>query len=165
MNNDDKIEWLTELCSDIYGSEHWKTKLADHLEINVLSVNQWADGERTIPDIVVRGILSLAHGRASAIARHAERVALDMKNKSGYQRIIYQSGLHLEELRRDLYTENRAWFDVDGQLFALNESGVVHDVHGYETTWAGASILPDGVTVSDLVRARDLYIDENGNYD
>lgn len=163
MENEDKIEWLTEICSTVYG-DHWKPALAARLGVNDRSVRQWANGERTIPDSVVRGLLSLAHDRANAISRRAERIALDMRNQPGYERVIYQPGLHLEEIRRDLYTEKRAWFDIDGQLFALNENGSVFDIRGYETTWAGVSTLPDGVTIDDLIQAEEKYINENGNY-
>lgn len=163
MENEDKIEWLTEICSTVYG-DHWKPALAAHLGVNDRSVRQWANGERTIPDSVVRGLLSLAHDRANALLRRAERAALEMRGQPGYERIIYQPALRLDEVRRDLYTEKRAWFDIDGQLFALNENGSVIDIRGCETTWAGVSILPDGVTVNDLLQAEEKYINENGNY-
>ncbi|MEX0557511.1 helix-turn-helix domain-containing protein [Raoultella terrigena] len=163
MENEDKIEWLTGICSTVYG-DHWKPALAAHLGVNDRSVRQWANGERTIPDSVVRGLLSLAHDRANALLRRAERAAFDMRGQPGYERIIFQPALRLDEVRRDLYTEKRAWFDIDGQLFALNENGSVIDIRGYETTWAGVSILPDGVTVNDLLQAEEKYINENGNY-
>lgn len=163
MENEDKIEWLTEICTAVYG-DHWKSALAAHLGVNDRSVRQWANGERTIPDSVVRGLLSLAHDRANAILRRAERQALNMRNQPGYERVIYQPGLQLQEIRRDLYSEKRVWFDIDGQLFALNENGSVIDIRGYETTWAGVSILPDGVAVDDLIQAEEKYINENGNY-
>ena len=164
MENEDKIEWLTEICSTVYG-DHWKPALAARLGVNDRSVRQWANGERTIPDSVVRGLLSLAHDRANAISRRAERLSLDMRNQPGYERVIYQPGLRLEEIRRDLYTEKRAWFDIDGQLFALNENGTTIDVHGNETMWSGVTILPDGVTVDDLIQARDKYTEEHGSHD
>lgn len=163
MDSEDKIEWLTEICTAVYG-DHWKPALAAHLGVNDRSVRQWANGERTIPDSVVRGLLSLAHARANAILRRAERLALNIRNQPWYERVIYQPGLQLEEIRRDLYTEKRAWFDIDGQLFALNENGSVIDIRGYETTWAGVSTLPDGVAVDDLIQAEEKYINENGNY-
>lgn len=164
MENDDKIEWISEIGSAIYG-DHWKSALATHFGINDRSVRQWANGERTIPDSVIRGLLSLAHDRAATIMRRAERAALDMRRQTGYERVIYQPGLRLDEIRRDLYTDNRAWFDIDGQLFALNENGNVIDIHGNETTWAGVPILPDGVTVNDLLQAKAKHIEENESYD
>lgn len=164
MEKEDKIEWLTEIGTEIYG-DHWKSALATHLGVNDRSVRQWANGERTVPDSVIRGLLSLAHDRAAAIIRRAERAAFDMRRQKGYERIIYQPGLGLDEIRRDLYTEKRAWFDIDGQLFALNENGTVIDIHGNEKLWSGVSILPDGVAVDDLIQARDKYTDENGEYD
>lgn len=164
MENEEKIEWLTELAAVIYG-DHWKPALAAQLGVNDRSVRQWANGERTIPDSVIRGLLSLAHDRAGTIMRRAERAALDMRGQPGYERAIYQPGLRLDEIRRDLYTEKRAWFDIDGQLFALNENGSVIDVRGYETTWAGATVLPDGITVADLLHAMEKHIEENGNHD
>lgn len=164
MENEDKIEWLSEIGTAIYG-DHWKSALATHLGVNDRSVRQWANGERTIPDSVIRGLLSLAHDRAAAIMRRADRAALDMRGHPGYERVIYQPGLRLDEIRRDLYTENRGWFDIDGQLFALNENGTVIDIHGNEKLWSGVSILPDGVTVDDLIQAMDKYTDESGDYD
>lgn len=164
MENEDKIEWLTEICTVIYG-DHWKSALATHLGINDRSVRQWANGERTIPDSIVRGLLSLAHDRADAIRRHADKIAREMRHEPGYERIIYQSGLRLDEIRRDLFTENRAWFDIDGKLFALNENGSVIDIHGNETTWAGLPVLPDGITTDKLLQAMERHINDEGNHD
>lgn len=165
MDKEDKIEWLNEICSEVFGSKHWKPMLSSRLGINDRSIRQWAAGERTIPDPILRDLLTLAHNKANTIIRRAEKLALDMRNEPAYERVVYQPGLQLDEIRRDLYTEKRAWFDIDGQLFALNENGTTIDVHGNEKLWSGVTILPDGVTVDDLIQARDRYIDENGEYD
>lgn len=91
MENEDKIEWLSEIGTAIYG-DHWKSALATHLGVNDRSVRQWANGERTIPDSVIRGLLSLAHDRAAAMMRRADRAALDMSGHPGYERVITSRG-------------------------------------------------------------------------
>lgn len=164
MENEDKIEWLCEIAGAMYG-EHWKPSLAKQLGINDRSVRQWANGERTIPDTLIRGLLSLAHDRASMIARSADHIASEMRSENGYQRIIYNPELRLNEIRPDLYTENRAWFDIDGRLFALNDNGIVIDIHGAEADYHGVSTLPDGVTIEDLLNAKNDFIKKCDNYD
>ena len=158
MENEDKIEWLTEICTAVYG-EHWKPALASQLGINDRSVRQWAGGERTIPDSVIRGLLSLAHDRANLIARKADRKALEMRNQPGFQRVIYAPDVHLPAVPVS------DWFDIDGRLFSLSKDGVITDIHGYETDCHGTPVLPDGIAISDLLQAREKHINENGEYD
>ena len=66
---------------------------------------------------------------------------------------------------KDRAALDRNWFYIDGKLYALNENGTTIDVHGNEKVWSGVSILPDGVTLDDLIQARDKYTYENGDYD
>ncbi|MDU7377856.1 MAG: hypothetical protein E7L09_05715 [Enterobacteriaceae bacterium] len=164
MENEDKIEWLEILGSAMFGS-HWKSALASHLGINDRSIRQWANGERTIPDSIIRGLISQAHDRAALIAKTADRVAQEALDGPEYERVIFQSGLKLAEIRRELYTDKRDWFDVDGKLYALNENGSVIDIHGYENDCDGLSILPIGITINDLKDAKQRYISENADYD
>lgn len=164
MDNEDKIELLEKMGTAIYGS-HWKPALASHLGINDRSVRQWASGERVIPDSIIREILSLMHDRANLLARTADMVSREIRKMPECERIIYQTNLKLPEIRRELYTEKRDWFDIDGRLYALNENGSVIDIHGYESDCYGMSVLPDGVTVNDMLIAKNKYIAENGDYD
>ncbi|EDC3150119.1 hypothetical protein KGN64_003199 [Salmonella enterica] len=110
-------------------------------------------------------MLSKAHDRADSIVRKTHRIAREARHDEGYQRIIYDPSLKLEEIRRELYTEQRDWFDIDGQLFALNENGSIIDIKGNESDSHGVSVLPDGVSIADLISAKQKYIDENGSHD
>ncbi|EFU3572556.1 hypothetical protein HUG39_005048 [Salmonella enterica] len=92
-------------------------------------------------------------------------VSREIRKMPECERIIYQTNLKLPEIRRELYTEKRDWFDIDGRLYALNENGSVIDIHGYESDCYGMSVLPDGVTVNDMLIAKNKYIAENGDYD
>lgn len=159
MDNEEKIELLGGLCGAIFGS-HWKQSLAEHLGINDRSIRQWANGERTIPDSIIRGLLSLAHDRANLIIRRAESAAIELSDyDDNYERVLYVQGMTAPNLRPDLYTAKREWYDIDGRLYALNENGVIIDINGNETS------LPAGVTVSDLQAAAQKYITENGYSD
>ncbi|EBH1568726.1 hypothetical protein NU090_004156 [Salmonella enterica] len=159
MDNEDKKEWLAEIGETIFG-DHWKPALAKHLGTDDSLVRKWASGTRTIPDSLIRGLLSLAHDRANMISRHADRFARELRHEPGYERIIYIPGIKLDSVRSDLYTEKRDCFDIDGRLFLLNENGTVIDVHGYETDGYGMPVLPDNVTVKDLLLAKQKHLSE-----
>ncbi|EAP5829075.1 hypothetical protein HT886_003863 [Salmonella enterica] len=94
MDNEDKKEWLAEIGETIFG-DHWKPALAKHLGTDDSLVRKCASGTRTIPDNLIRGLLSLAHDRANMISRHADRFARELRHEPSYERIIYMPGINV----------------------------------------------------------------------
>lgn len=143
MDNDTKIELLTEIGLRLYGS-NWKSELARALNINDRSVRQWANDERTIPDNLLRGMVSYMYDRADSITRLAAQITGRLEMEREYVRIIWATGYGDRLTRSDLDTTNRTWFDIDGELYATHPCGTIIDRKGNTVE------LPYGVTMEQL---------------
>lgn len=143
MDNESKIEFLTEMGLRIYGN-NWKSELARVFNINDRSVRQWANGERTIPDQLIRGMISHMYDRADSIIRVAESITRQIEDEPEYERIIWAKGYVDRITRSELDTMNRTWFDIDGVLYAIHPCGTIIDRSGNDAE------LPYGVTPEQL---------------
>ncbi|QCT21778.1 hypothetical protein FEM41_20025 [Jejubacter calystegiae] len=150
MDNDEKVELINQLGTLMYGT-HWKSEIAQKFMINDRSVRQWANGERTIPDGVIRAMLSLCHSEAHRIITQSTEIAKYLKGAPGYERIMWPATRvpNLSDIRYDLKNFKFEWYDIDGKRFCVVENGMVIDIYGNETE------LPYGITDESLKAARD----------
>lgn len=147
MDNDDKIELLKEAGEVMFGS-NWKTEFSRHFDINERSVRYWANGERTIPDTIIRSVISMLRHRADLMHREADHICQRIRFTDSYKKlkINWLQSMKLETLL------DVDWFDVDGYIYGLTPANQVIDVHGAPAELKNA-------TVAELRAKRQAIID------
>lgn len=140
MDNDDKIELLKEAGEALFGS-NWKTEFARHYDINDRSVRQWANGERTIPDTIIRSVISLLRDRANLMHSTADYICREIRFSDAYRelKITWLSAFN-PTISNPAITESIDWFDVDGYIYGLSPSDLVIDTSGNPVELKNATV-------------------------
>ena len=146
IDDNEYVEKLETIASAVFGS-NWiydLTKLTIEKGLDKNAVAGWLSGEREIPVNVLRGLMSLAYDKAELIKRTAEKLSQELRYEDGYEKIILVHGMNIPDLRIDLDSKNRTWFDIDGRLVSIDEDDNLIDIRGWDVS---AEITSDVKTI------------------
>lgn len=135
MDNDDKIELLTDAGKAMFGS-NWKTEFSRNFDINERSVRYWSTGERTIPDSIIRAVISMLRQRADLMHREADHICKEIRFTDSYKELKIN---WLQSMKLANFSDVD-WFDVDGYVYGLTRDDQVINVHGAPSELKNATV-------------------------
>ncbi|MEF9677731.1 hypothetical protein ABRQ00_22525 [Pectobacterium aroidearum] len=158
FDKDDKIEMLENIGSAMYG-KNWKSEIARVSGINDRTIRQWAAGERPIPDMFLRGLLSECARHIDSVKSALNRAARDIKSYMPDLKIIYTPtkfcvSTCIDEQKID-------WFDVLGERVGLIDGNAI-DKNGYDYVHDAFLLMPK-FTIDELIAAKNDYFEKNNH--
>ncbi|MFJ5317191.1 hypothetical protein [Pectobacterium versatile] len=157
FDNDDKIEMFKTLCSTMYG-KNWKSEIARVSDINDRTIRQWAAGERPIPDMFLRGLLSECTRHIESVQSALRRAARDVKSYLPELKIIYTP---VKFCVGTFDAQKIDWFDVLGERVGLIDGNFI-DKNGYDYVHDEFLLSPK-FTIEELIAAKNDYYEKNNH--
>ncbi|MEL0577046.1 hypothetical protein AACK17_00645 [Pectobacterium punjabense] len=156
FSNDDKIELFETLVSTMYG-KNWKSEIARVSDINDRTIRQWAAGERPIPDMFLRGLLSECVRHINSVQSALNAAARELNRYMPDLKIIYTPTKFSVSTCID---ENKIdWFDVLGERIGLIDGRAV-DKNGFDYAHDETLVVPR-FTIDALIAAKNDYFEKN----